>query len=124
MPIASRQGENMKPRISTWMTAISLLAVLALPSRVAAHQQGVHFHRQVAGASYSNAPANPVTALGLVQQVDHLLRSTNFSGSVLLARHGKILLARSYGMADKGTRTRNTPHMKLPVFGISAGFVG
>lgn len=43
---------------------------------------------------------------GFIQRSDELAASGRFSGTVLLARHGKILFARAYGEAD---RERHVP---------------
>jgi CubicO group peptidase (beta-lactamase class C family) len=61
----------------------------------------------------------PTPTLSLAQQVDNYLTSRNFSGSILLEKGGQILLEKGYGLADKASKTPNTPQTKLPVFGVN-----
>jgi CubicO group peptidase (beta-lactamase class C family) len=65
-------------------------------------------------------PTATVT-LDLAQQVDKALTADHFSGSVLLEKGGQMLLEKSYGMADRASKTPNTPQTKIPIFGINFG---
>jgi CubicO group peptidase (beta-lactamase class C family) len=49
--------------------------------------------------------------------VDRIAADARFSGSVCLARHGKVLLRRAWGEADRETHARNTPETR---FGIAS----
>jgi CubicO group peptidase (beta-lactamase class C family) len=57
--------------------------------------------------------------LSLAQQVDNLLTTDHFSGSILLEKAGQTVLEKSYGMADRASRTPNTPQTKFPIFGVN-----
>lgn len=46
----------------------------------------------------------------------------NFSGSVLIAEKGKVLLSKGYGMADYELSVRNTPHTRFHVASVSKSF--
>jgi serine/threonine protein kinase/transcriptional regulator with XRE-family HTH domain len=46
----------------------------------------------------------------------------HFSGSVLVARHGSIVLDKGYGWADQQRRLPNTANTPYPVGGVSASF--
>lgn len=43
---------------------------------------------------------------GFAQRVDDVVKADRFAGTVLVARHGKVVFARAYGLAD---RARGTP---------------
>ena len=50
------------------------------------------------------------------------LQSHNFSGSVLIARDGKVLLSKAYGMANYELDVPNTPHTKFQIASVSKPF--
>jgi CubicO group peptidase (beta-lactamase class C family) len=50
------------------------------------------------------------------------LEGTGFSGALLVAQNGKILLSRGYGFADRARRVRNTPDTVLPIGSITKQF--
>ncbi len=52
------------------------------------------------------------------QKVDRLAIDGSFSGVIRIDRHGKQLLWRAYGFADRAHRIQNTPHTR---FGIASG---
>jgi CubicO group peptidase (beta-lactamase class C family) len=77
--------------------------------------------------------ATPITppspSQGIVSQVDNLLTteaqdkvSYRFSGSVLIARGGKVLFSKGYGMADWQNQMPNTPHTKFHVASLTKQF--
>ena len=55
--------------------------------------------------------ADALTALSA--RAEKLARADQFSGAVLVARDGKVLLQQAWGLADRKTRTRNTPDTKF-----------
>ena len=44
-----------------------------------------------------------------LDRAEKLARADQFTGAVLVARHGNVLLERAWGLADRKTRTPNTP---------------
>ena len=49
----------------------------------------------------------------LSDRAEKLARADQFTGAVLVARHGNVLLERAWGLADRKTRTPNTPETKF-----------
>ena len=49
----------------------------------------------------------------LSARAEKLARADQFSGAVLVAREGKVLLEKAWGLADRTTRTPNTPDTKF-----------
>src|SRR5262245_61530259 len=50
------------------------------------------------------------------------VKSMNFSGAILVAKGGRILLRKGYGMADFQTGVKNTPQTSFPVGQLSESF--
>ncbi len=50
------------------------------------------------------------------------LRSNNFSGAILIARGGRVLLRKGYGMANQELGVANSPETKFHVASISKSF--
>jgi CubicO group peptidase (beta-lactamase class C family) len=85
-------------------------------------------------ATQSPAPATPVipakpaalTAVALATKIDELLNAhvtvNDFSGSVLLAREGKPLVAKGYGYANVEWKIPNTPSTKFRIGSITKQF--
>lgn len=51
-----------------------------------------------------------------------LVKEDRFSGAVLLARNGKIVLSRGYGLANRETRTPNSPRTKIRLGSLTKQF--
>jgi CubicO group peptidase (beta-lactamase class C family) len=70
--------------------------------------------------------SSPAADRGLQQEVDAYLQpyvdGKNFSGVVLLAREGEILLNKAYGMASFEESVPNTPSTKFQIASISKSF--
>ena len=49
----------------------------------------------------------------LTARAEKLARADQFSGAVLVARDGNVLLEKAWGLADRKTRTPNTPETKF-----------
>jgi CubicO group peptidase (beta-lactamase class C family) len=49
----------------------------------------------------------------LAKRAEKLARADQFSGAVLVARNGNVLLEQAWGLADRKTRTPNTPATKF-----------
>jgi CubicO group peptidase (beta-lactamase class C family) len=62
-------------------------------------------------------PAATATAQDLATALDAVMQSAvkagNFSGSVLVAQNGHIILGKGYGLADEAKNTPNTAHTKF-----------
>jgi CubicO group peptidase (beta-lactamase class C family)/streptogramin lyase len=65
-------------------------------------------------------------ATGLTAQLDNYLGSlaaqSRFSGSVLVARQGTVLLSKGYGLADREHKVPNTPNTPFGVSGVQGSF--
>jgi CubicO group peptidase (beta-lactamase class C family) len=56
------------------------------------------------------------------EYVNSLVRQNRFSGAVLLARDGKVLLSKGYGMANFEDETPNTPQTKFRLGSLTKQF--
>jgi CubicO group peptidase (beta-lactamase class C family) len=69
--------------------------------------------------------AVPATS-GLATRLDHILttmvKSDGFSGSVLIAQRGNVLIDKGYGFADRRTRTSNRPGTEFRIFDLTEQF--
>lgn len=69
---------------------------------------------------------HPSQSLSLASQVDTSLtrdvEDEQFSGSVLIARAGKVLFSKGYGMADWGQHVPNTPHTEFRIGSLTKQF--
>src|SRR5258708_10181700 len=54
--------------------------------------------------------------------ISGLIQSDSFSGSVLYASNGKVLLDKGYSMADWKHRVANTPHTQFAIGDLTKGF--
>ena len=95
---------------------LRLIAVLLLASVVALHPASLGAQ---AAAPIATAPrAAAVDVATLEKKVDELLNAhmkvNDFSGTVLLASHGKPLLAKGYGFANAEWQIPNTTDDEVP----------
>lgn len=58
----------------------------------------------------------------LDQKVDSYLREKNFQGTVLIAKQGKVLLSRGYGLANAEHNVPNTPQTVFRIGSITKQF--
>jgi CubicO group peptidase (beta-lactamase class C family) len=58
----------------------------------------------------------------LSARADQLARDDEFSGAVLVARHGKVLLQKAWGLADRKERTPDTPDTKFRIGSMNKMF--
>ena len=77
-------------------------------------------------ASFASPPAGRQLEAKVDAYVKPYLASRNFSGAILIARDGKVLVSKGYGMANYELDVPNTPRTKfqiasLPSFGIGNG---
>ncbi len=72
------------------------------------------------------AVLNPLSALDRCSTVDEYMngqmKANGFSGSVLIAQDGKVLIAKGYGMADVELNVPNTPDTKFRLASITQQF--
>ena len=65
-------------------------------------------------------------AQGLASRIDDYMsaavKRNRFSGSVLIARDGKVLVSRGYGMADREDEAPNTPRTKFRIGSLTKQF--
>jgi len=88
-----------------------------------AAQHAHHSTLAAAGGTHKHQPtptrqATPTAQTALIApQVDSLLANMaahqQFSGSVLIAQHGQVLLSKGYSMADWDQGVPNTPHTRF-----------
>ena len=67
-------------------------------------------------------PADAELATSLEQVVERVVGADEFSGVVLLSRHGKPLLRRAYGFADREKRRENTVDTPFALASVSKMF--
>jgi len=94
-------------KLATWVTALTVIAALAMPGHVAA-QQRQH--------------ATPGLTTGA--QVDAYLTQESFHGYIYLERQGQVILSKGYGMADTEHKIASTLQTKWPAFAESRFLVG
>src|SRR5258708_37482504 len=58
----------------------------------------------------------------LTQKIDLYLLEKHFQGSILIARHGKILFSRGYGLANIEHQIPNTPQTVFRLGSITKQF--
>lgn len=93
----------------------------AAPAKKVCKTKKVHGKKKkVCTAAKPRPKPTPTPTLSPAQQVDHALTTDHFSGSVLLEKGGQVLLEKSYGMADRSSKTGNTPQTKIPIFGVNS----
>jgi CubicO group peptidase (beta-lactamase class C family) len=72
------------------------------------------------------AALNPLSALDCCSKVDEYMngqiKANRFSGSVLIAQNGKVLIAKGYGVADMELNVQNTPDTKFRLGPITQQF--
>jgi CubicO group peptidase (beta-lactamase class C family) len=72
------------------------------------------------------AVLNPLSALDRSSKIDGYMngqiKSNRFSGSVLIAQNGKVLITKGYGMADVELNVLNTPETKFRLGSITQQF--
>jgi CubicO group peptidase (beta-lactamase class C family) len=77
-------------------------------------------------AGQHKIPASPLESSDIGRKVDEYVQTflsiKNFSGSVLIAKEGKILVRRGYGMANYELDVPNTPESRFHIASISKTF--
>ena len=115
-----------RPRVTS-RAVLAAVAVLGLTITACAHNN-------VAPGSGVPAPARPSSAAGpvltrpvagpasIAHYLDGLALSGGFSGTVLVARRGQVLLDAGYGLADRATRTANGPATIFQIGSVTKQF--
>lgn len=113
---------NLTSRVSFLLFAT---VVAAIPAAVFTETPQTAPAPQTVAAITPVQPA-PLDAATLQRKVDELvdghMKTTGFSGSVLLAKDGKPLVARGYGYANIEWQIPNTPNTKFRVGSITKQF--
>jgi CubicO group peptidase (beta-lactamase class C family) len=68
------------------------------------------------------AQTEPVHVSGIDAYLNTLVHLGSFSGSVLIARNGEVLLSKGYGFADREQKILNTPQTKFRLGSITKQF--
>lgn len=91
-----------------------VLAIIALasPSRVAFSSQQAHV----------SMAKKKSLSVKIDRYFDRLVSHESFSGSVLVARHGRFLLRKGYGQADRTHHQWNTRRTEFRIAGLTALF--
>jgi CubicO group peptidase (beta-lactamase class C family) len=80
----------------------------------------------LAACGTATPSTSPSPSQTMISHVDHLLttevQDANFSGSVLIARGGKVLFSKGYSLADWQQHLPNTPHTKFHVASLTKQF--
>jgi CubicO group peptidase (beta-lactamase class C family) len=99
---------------SSWNTIASVIHS-ASPSK---HAESAPIHRQSSFARLNiNLIVQAIHDEQIATQIDHMLtrkmKQEEFSGSVLIAHNGHIILSKGYSMASWSRRRANTPHTRF-----------
>ncbi len=102
---------------------VGLATPLALPATL---RSQIHHTRQEARAG-THHRAIPLSAHAqITEQIDDLLTqmtgNQQFSGSVLVAQNGQILMNKGYGMANQDTQSPNTPDTRFYLGSLTKAF--
>src|SRR5215469_2030939 len=115
---------QMRPAYRAVLVALSMLS---LSTTACAHGNDARGYGPPA-ASRPSATAGPVPTrlvagrAPMVSYLDGLAASGQFSGTVLVARAGQVLLDAGYGLADRVTRTPNGPATIFQIGSITKQF--
>ncbi|HEV2036586.1 MAG TPA: serine hydrolase domain-containing protein [Candidatus Dormibacteraeota bacterium] len=75
---------------------------------------------------YPTLTSKPAPKAGPITAIDHFIsaqmQQQRFSGTVLIAQNGRILLDKGYGWADEGQRLRNQPSTRFRIASITKQF--
>ena len=66
--------------------------------------------------------AAPVLASKVDEYFQSLVANDDFSGAVLVARGGKVVISKGFGLADRTHKVANTPHTKFRIGSITKTF--
>jgi CubicO group peptidase (beta-lactamase class C family) len=95
-------------RISKYLILCTTILTLLLPS--------------CAWFGQSRLVVNPEAVTRVDEILTGMTSSGNFTGSVLIAQNGKVLLSKGYGFADRSKEIPNTPVTRFHLVSISKQF--
>jgi len=114
--LGASAGANQEPQSARgrlWLVARSRSSLYSSHSRFVGQ----------AGRRRASKPPTPDSLEARVEAyVEPYVRSNNFSGVVLLAREGKVVLRKGYGMANYELGVPNTPESKFHIASVSKSF--
>lgn len=100
-------------RVVVWLVSISVMLVLsALPVRICAQTP----------ANQTTVVASQDIALKTDEYMSAIVKAGWFNGSILIAREGKVIVNKSYGMANFELDVPNTPQTKFRLGSITKPF--
>jgi CubicO group peptidase (beta-lactamase class C family) len=67
------------------------------------------------GASPTSTAISPDTVSAVDTMLANMTSQSLFSGSVLIAQHGHVLLSKGYGLADRAQKTPNGPQTRFAI---------
>lgn len=83
----------------------------------------------LSGCSFTNSNDKPSTAENtniaaakLLKLIDDYAKKNNFSGNILMSKDNKVLLKKSYGMADYKNKISNTPQTIFKIGSLTKQF--
>jgi CubicO group peptidase (beta-lactamase class C family) len=77
-------------------------------------------------STYIHAQPNPASLsdqLTSAAAIDAYLSAHQYQGYILLARHGKAILSKAYGMADAADKVPNSIRTRWPMFGVESEMI-
>lgn len=80
------------------------------------------FSAQIAGTSSADESASQALNAELDNMLQTATKQDTFSGSVLVAQNGRVILHRGYGFADREENIRNTSKTRIPICSITKQF--
>ena len=80
--------------------------------------------RGVSGAFYPVRMSEAAALSALRQRADERAKEDRFSGALLIARHGKVLLENTWGLADRATGKRVTAATRFHLGSMNKMFTG
>jgi CubicO group peptidase (beta-lactamase class C family) len=106
------------------MVALAACGTASTPAPTTLAPMSVHPTTVATKAVISSPTVKPIA--GIIASIDTSLsiRAKNkiFSGSVLIAKNGKILLDNGYGLADQDKKSPNTPQTRFVIYALSMPF--
>ena len=64
----------------------------------------------------------PAVIIGIDTMLDNLAQQSLFTGAVLIAKQGKVLLSKGYGLADRAQNIPNTPQTRFRLGSLTKQF--